>query len=135
VTTPRDARLAALLALASLLACPAPPPAPPDLTTPGGTVERFFDLLETGSQPEVLALCTDQARRALEDPTVFRSWVEQITRHGTIERVRIVDVSVDEKTGDGATVDFEVRYGGGAADRRTVALQREGEGWRLGVIL
>jgi len=137
VIATRWARVALVLAVASLglVACGQPvEQEEPDLQTPGGTVEHFFRLLSAGNQPDVLALCTDQARRALEDPEVFRSWAEEITRHGTIARVRVID-STDDPDGGTATVDFEVAYDSGAVNRRTVALERDGEGWRLGVIL
>ena len=112
-----------------------PPPAEdpaPDAATAEGTVQIFFEHLNEGRSEQALALYTDEAHQALEDPEVFGSWVKQITRDGTIRTVRIVSSSPQAGY---TTVDFDLVYEDGTEVRRSVQVQG-GEGqWKMGLIL
>jgi hypothetical protein len=112
-----------------------PPPAEdpaPDAATAEGTVQIFFTHLNDGRSEQALALYTDEARQALEDPEVFGSWVKQVTRDGTLRTVRIVSSSPQAGY---TTVDFDLVYEDGTEVRRSVQVQG-GEGqWKMGLIL
>jgi len=131
--------MAILLVSLAAVACGGSPPAPPppeesgpDAATPEGTVQLFFEHLNEGRSAEAMALYTDEAREALEDPEVFGSWVAQITHEGTIKDVRIVDTAPQPGH---TTVDFEIVYEDGSQVRRTVQVEG-GEGqWQMGLIL
>ena len=129
-----------LLLGAAAIACgggssEAPPPAaeaPPDAATAEGTVQIFFDHLNQGRGEQALALYTDEARQALEDPEVFGGWVSQITREGTIRTVRIVSSSPEAGH---TTVDFDIVYEDGTEVRRSVQVQGGDGQWKMGLIL
>ena len=110
----------------------APAAAAPDAATAEGTVQIFFEHLNAGRSEQALALYTDEARQALEDPEVFGAWVSQITHDGTIRTVRILSAAPEAGH---TTVDFEIVYEDGTQVRRSVQVQG-GEGqWKMGLIL
>lgn len=116
----------------TLLACGGPEKATVDAATPGGAVQVFFQHLNDGHDQEALAMYTDEARQALEDPEVFRSWADQSTRERTIDHVRIGDVALEETS---ATVEFEIVYQDGVTVQRKVELTGGDGDWKMGLIL
>ena len=111
---------------------PAPAEAAPDAATAEGTVQIFFEHLNAGRGEQALALYTDEARQALEDPEVFGSWIAQITRDGSIRTVRIVSAAPQAEH---TTVDFDIVYEDGTQVRRSVQVQGADGQWKMGLIL
>jgi len=102
--------------------------------SPGAAVQAFYDHLSRGDHAGAQALYSAEARSIVADPEVFRSWAEQATRNGAVDKVLIAASTVSED-GASADVDFDVVFDDGTTESFSVDLVDEGQGWRLGLIV
>ncbi len=119
------------LAAALLLGC-TPGGEPLESSGPVASVKSFYRHLNEGNYDEAKALYTAEARQAVEDPELFRSWAEQATRQGTISEIQIISESDQEGS---ASVEFEIVFADGSVEQHTVELSDQDGDWKLGLIL
>lgn len=102
---------------------------------PGDVVETFYDHLNQGNYTEAMTLYSSDALQALEggdpDETGFADWAREETRDGSLQRIAVVHI---EQPGETATVEFEIVYGDGTKQRRSVTLVREDGAWRMNLV-
>jgi len=102
--------------------------------TPGAAVQTFYRHLGDGAYDDAQAMYSAEAREIVADPEMFRSWAEQATHQGSIDKVVIIDSSVAE-TEATAAVEFELGFKDGSSEAYSVELVDEGGEWRLGLVL
>ena len=102
--------------------------------TPAAAVQEFYRHLDQGQYDSAQAMYSAEARDIVADPEMFRSWADQATRQRSIDRVSIVDSTVDESQ-TSATVDFEIAFEDGSSEAYSVDLVDEGGAWKLGLVV
>ena len=127
------ARLAVLCLLALCAACAS------SSTTTRETqmaIEQFYDRLGAEDYPAALGMYTADVRNALrisggQVDQGYIEWAQEETKNGKVERIEIVDETVDAET---ANVKYRVVYGDGSTAERSVVLTKEEGQWKLGYI-
>ncbi len=104
---------------------------------PGDTVQRFYNFLNERRFADAQALYTQEALKIVDDPSImgagaFEQWAQNETKQGTLSSVSILHT--EQQGADAASVDFEVKYRDGSAERRQVGLKREGGIWKMGLM-
>jgi hypothetical protein len=102
--------------------------------TPGAAVQNFYGHLGHGSYEAAQAMYSAEAREIVADPEMFRSWADQATRQGTIDKVIIVDSAIAEDQAN-ATVDFEIAFRDGSTEAYSVQLVDDAGDWKLGLVI
>ena len=102
--------------------------------TPGATVQTFYRHLGNGDYDDAQALYSAEAREIVADLEMFKSWAEQATHQGSIDKVLIIDSSVAE-TETSAVVEFELEFEDGSSEIYSVELLDEGGEWMLGLVV
>jgi hypothetical protein len=102
--------------------------------TPGAAVQNFYGHLGAGSYDAAQAMYSAEAREVVANPEMFRSWAEQATREGSIEKIVIVETKVAESQTD-AWVDFEIAFKDGSSEANSVQLVDENGDWKLGLVV
>jgi hypothetical protein len=106
--------------------------------SPGQTVQIFYQHLNDGAYDDARNLYNQEALAVIEDPNFgseegYREWARSETKQGLVDRVEIVDTTLDE-TGSSATVAFEVVYTDGTTKPAETVLILEDGAWKIGLI-
>jgi len=102
--------------------------------TPGAAVQAFYGHLGDGAYGDAQAMYSEETREIVAAPEMFRSWADQATRQGSIDKVVIVDSSVAEGQ-TSASVEFELAFEDGSTETYSVELVDEGGAWKLGLVV
>jgi hypothetical protein len=102
--------------------------------TPGAAVQTFYGHLGDGAYDDAQAMYSEATREIVADPEMFRSWADQATRQGSIEKVLIVDSKVAESQTT-AAVEFELAFADGSTEAYSVELVDEGGAWKIGLVV
>lgn len=106
----------------------------PEEGTPAAAVQTFYDHLGEGAYDAAQAMYSAEAREVVADPELFRSWADQATHQGSIDKVVILSSSVAEDQ-TSASVDFELGFTDGSSEAYSVELVDEGGEWKLGLVV
>lgn len=103
---------------------------------PGGTVKVFYSLLNNAEYSKAKELYTTEARQFVDGQLMalaggFAKWAEGVTKGGTIKEIRIIS---SDSRGEGATIQYELRYADGSSQTKSANLTKEGGSWRIGLI-
>ena len=106
--------------------------------SPGQAVQIFYQHLNDGAYDDARSLYNQEALAVIEDPNFsseesYREWARSETKQGLVDRVEIVDTTLDE-TGSSATVAYEVVYTDGTTKPTETVLTREDGAWKIGLI-
>jgi hypothetical protein len=99
-------------------------------------IQQFYDRLGAEDYPTALGYYSMQVREMLEvtgggvDES-YIEWAREETKQGSVERVEIVNETVEAETAD---IKYRVVYDDGSTAERTVSLTREEGEWKLGFI-
>jgi hypothetical protein len=118
--------LSALVVLVlSMLACALLP------SGPGGTVQKFFNSVESGQIQEAKSYMSSSTLQSLGSDkwdAVLVQMSQEISNKGGIDKVDITEESVN---GDIATVTTQLTFGDGSTETNVLDLMKENSQWKL----
>jgi hypothetical protein len=107
----------------------------PDLVGAAGTVQTFYEHLDSGRYDEAIALYDAATKEQLlpdaSSMDGFRQWAEAETHNGGLSDVSVVTQTAGEGT---VTIEFELTFDDGQTARRTVTLTESDGAWRMGTV-